>query len=298
MRVTEHDLSAGTDPSAAVLELRRLELQRVAAAAPAKMTGENFPVALRLLPERPRAALTRVYEYARFVDDVGDEATGERLALLDVVERELRAVPTGRSELAPVQRLRPLLADGVDLQPFVDLIEANRRDQRVTRYAGFSDLLEYCRLSAAPVGRIVLAVAGVRDEQLTARSDAVCAALQILEHCQDVGEDARAGRVYLPADDLAREGVGDAELAAPTTSAALRRVIAQQVSRADELLAGADALVRALHGWARVAVAGYAGGGRATSAALRRARYEVLSSAVRPSSARTAWYAVRLWAHR
>lgn len=293
MRVTQHDLSAKTDPSAAMRELRR-----VAAGSLAQMAGENFPVALRLLPKRPRAALTKVYAYARFVDDVGDEANGDRLALLDVVDREVRALPDARSKLPPVQGLQPLVAGGLGVEPLLDLIEANRRDQQVSHYGNFDELLDYCRLSAAPVGRIVLAVADVHDDELTARSDAVCAALQVLEHCQDVGEDARAGRVYLPADDLARAGVGSAELTGSTTSAALRRVVAQQVGRADDLLGEARGLVRALHGWARVAVAGYAAGGRATSQALRRARYDVLSHTIRPSSARTALYAARSWSGR
>jgi squalene synthase HpnC len=258
------------------------------------MGAENFPVALRLVPKAPRADLARLYAYARFVDDVGDEARGDRTALLGIVERDVRALPEG-AYLAPVRGLRPLVAGGVDRQPFLDLIEANRLDQRVTRYARFDDLLGYCRLSAAPVGRVVLAVAGVADAVSVARSDAVCAALQVLEHCQDVAEDARAGRVYLPAGDLDAAGVRDHDLTAPVTSPALRRVVAQQVRRADELLAEGPALVASLHGWARVAVAGFVAGGRATSWALRRADYHVLETTVRPSHRRTAWYAARLW---
>jgi squalene synthase HpnC len=293
VRVTDYDTNSETAPFVSLDELRR-----VAAVSRAQMSAENFPVALRLLPKNPRDGLTRVYAYARFVDDVGDEASGDRLALLDVVERDLRALPDGRSELAPVQGLRPLIAHGIEPAPFLDLIQANRLDQQVSRYDRFDDLLEYCRLSAAPIGRIVLAIAGVHDAGLTAWSDAVCAALQVLEHCQDVGEDARAGRVYLPAEDLAAAGVTDAELTAATTSGALRRVIAQQARRADELLSAGPGLVHGLHGWARVAVAGYVAGGQATSHALRRAGYEVLAGIVRPSSARTAWYAARLWAGR
>jgi squalene synthase HpnC len=293
LRVTDHDLRAETASSVSLDELRR-----VAAMSHAQMTAENFPVALRLLPKIPRDALTRAYAYARFVDDVGDEARGDRLALLDMVERDLRAVPNGHAELAPVQGLEPLVGGGLELGPFLDLIEANRVDQRKSRYADFDELVEYCRLSAAPVGRIVLGIAGLRDDELTARSDAVCTALQVLEHCQDVGEDARAGRVYLPADDLARASVTDAELTAGSTSPGLRRVIAQQARRADEVLDAGRGLVGALRGWARLAVAGYVGGGRATSRALARAHYEVLAGAVRPSSARTAWYAICIWSGR
>jgi len=111
-----------------------------------QMTGENFPVALRLLPPAPRRDLTRVYAYARFVDDLGDEADGDRLARLDEVEADVR----GPATLAPVAGIAPLIRSSrVPLQPFLDLIEANRRDQHTAAYATFDDLLEYCRYSAA-----------------------------------------------------------------------------------------------------------------------------------------------------
>ena len=256
------------------------------------MSGENFPVALRLLPAEPRRDLTLVYAYARFVDDIGDEADGDRLARLDEVEADLR----GPATLAPVAGIAPLVRSGrVPLQPFLDLIEANRRDQHVAGYATFDDLLEYCRYSAAPVGRIVLHLAGAATEPNLASADAVCAALQVLEHCQDVGEDFVRGRVYLPADDLRAAGVDvPAALAAPATSEPVRRVVGRQVERARELLAAGGPLVRGLRGWARVAVAGYVAGGLATADALERAGFDVLGQAVRPSRVRTARHALRL----
>jgi squalene synthase HpnC len=272
------------------------ELQRVAEASHAQITAENFPVALRLLPRGPRDALTRVYGFARFVDDVGDESAGDRLASLDRVAAELRARWSGSTvALRPVEDLAPLTAR-VALRPFLDLVEANRRDQHVSRYATFADLLGYCDLSAAPVGRIVLQLAGVSDAQQVARSDAVCNALQVFEHCQDVAEDARAGRVYLPAEDL--HGVADAELVAGSASPALRAAVALQVQRAEALLAAGPPLVRGLRGWARVAVAGYVAGGLATARALRAADFDVLANAVRPSKAGTARTALRLLAGR
>jgi squalene synthase HpnC len=276
-----------------------LELRRIADAGAAKISAENFPVALRALPRHVRDDLRRAYGFARFVDDVGDEAAGDRLALLDEIERDVRALEGGTPTLAPVRDLLPLLRQhGLALQPLLDLIEANRRDQRVTRYPTFDDLLEYCRLSAAPVGRIVLAIAHVDDPQAIQRSDQVCAALQVLEHCQDVGEDARAGRVYLPADDLRRAGVTHADLTAATTSPQLRRVVAMQVERADALFASGRPLVHRLHGWARVAVAGYLAGGQATAAALRAAEFDVLGAVIRPGRARTVVSATRLMARR
>lgn len=266
------------------------------------MGAENFPVALRVLPRRPRDLLARVYAFARFVDDVGDEfpgAPGERCAQLDVVDAEVRAVWAGRdADLVPVHALRPLATDGVPAAPFLDLIEANRVDQRVSRYRTFDDLVGYCRLSANPVGRIVLHVAGAATAANVADSDAVCTALQVYEHCQDVGEDARMGRVYLPAVDLASAGVADEALQATSTPDPLRRVIEQQVRRADDLLARGRPLVRRLSGWSRLAVAGYVAGGVATSAALRSADYDVLARAVRPAKARTATTVVRMMMRR
>jgi squalene synthase HpnC len=275
------------------------ELNRIAATSSAKITSENFPVALRVLPARARDHLRRAYAFARFVDDVGDRAAGDRPALLDIVERDVRELAGGRAVLGPVRDLAPLLTDHhLRLQPLLDLVEANRRDQLISRYETFDDLLDYCRLSAAPVGRIVLAIAGVSDPGAHRRSDQVCAALQVLEHCQDVGEDAAAGRVYLPATDLRTFGVSEAELTAARTSPALRRVVALQAGRAEQLLDAGRPLVRGLHGWARIAVLGYVSGGRATAAALRRADHEVLARRVRPSKPAIARYATLLAAGR
>jgi squalene synthase HpnC len=271
------------------------ELRRIAATSATKINSENFPVALRVLPADARDQLRRAYAFARFVDDVGDRASGDRLALLDVVERQVNELAGGRPALRPVQDLAPLVAaDDLALQPLRDLIEANRRDQLIKRYDTFDDLLGYCRLSAAPVGRIVLAIAGVSDPDAAGEADQVCAALQVLEHCQDVGEDAAAGRVYLPATDLVAGGVTDADLGARTASPALRRVVALQAERAEHLLAAGPPLIRRLRGWARIAVLGYVAGGRATAAALRRADYEVLSRPVRPTKPGIARHAALL----
>lgn len=271
------------------------ELTRIAVTSRAKITSENFPVALRVLPRRPRDLLSRAYAFARFVDDVGDTAAGDRLALLDAVADDVRALPGGGARLEPVRGMAPLVS-ACGLQPMLDLLEANRRDQTITRYETFDDLLEYCRYSAAPVGRIVLAVAGVDDPLAQQRSDQVCNALQVLEHCQDVGEDAAAGRVYLPALDLRAAGVADADLRARVTSVPLRRVIALQADRAAAMLAAGTPLVHSLRGWARIAVAGYVAGGRATVAALRDGGYDVLDRHLAPATRTTAFHAARILA--
>ncbi|HSY14975.1 MAG TPA: squalene synthase HpnC [Jatrophihabitantaceae bacterium] len=281
-------------------------LDRLLATVAAQAGAENFPVALRVLPRGPRDKLSRVYGYARFVDDIGDEASGDRLALLDLVEHDVRALWSSTSldsvdppRLPIIAALGPVLDDGhMPIQPFLDLIEANRVDQRVHSYPDFDALLGYCRLSAAPVGRIVLHIAHAADDRNIADADAVCAALQVLEHCQDVGEDAAAGRVYLPADELAAAGVAARDLSASQTSAPLRHVLAAQVERALELLRPGRGLVRRLTGWSRVAVAGYVAGGLATADTLRAHDFDVLAASLGPSKLRTATHALRLIAGR
>lgn len=257
--------------------------------------AENFPVALRVLPRQPRAQLMRVYGYARFVDDIGDEAAGDRAALLDLIENDVRRLPAGTAQLEPVRALLPVL-DGCDvpLQLFLDLIEANRMDQVRTSYQSFEELLDYCRLSAAPIGRIVLHLAGAASERNVADSDQVCAALQVLEHCQDVREDALAGRVYLPAGELS----GGADLRASTTSPAVRVLVRAQVERAERMLVPGRGLARRLSGWSRLAVAGYVAGGLATADALRARDYDVLARRLAPTKSRTAYRALDLLVHR
>lgn len=274
-------------------------LDGVAARSGAQMSAENFPVALRLLPREPRDALARVYRFARFVDDVGDEAPGDpvrRLELLDLIATELRTLETGGPvRVAAVSELREPVASGqMSVGPLLDLVEANRLDQAVHSYETFDDLLGYCRYSAAPVGRLVLQLAGAATEENEADSDAVCAGLQVLEHCQDVAEDARMGRVYLPQADLRAAGVDPETLSAGPTPPGVRRVVATQVARSHHLLEPGRALARRLHGWARAAVAGYVAGGMATADALVRADYDVLARSVRPSRVRTAMHGARL----
>ncbi|MFI0484805.1 squalene synthase HpnC [Actinomadura sp. 9N215] len=250
---------------------------------------ENFPVAARLLPARHRAGLRAVYGFARLVDDIGDEAPREQRAkLLGLVDDDLDRVFAGRTPNLPQLRsLAPVVhANRLPEEPFRDLVRANRQDQVVHRYETFGDLVEYCALSAAPVGRIVLRLFRAHRPALVAASDDVCTALQVIEHCQDVGEDHRAGRIYLPGEDLRRFGCAEDDLARPMTPTRLRGVVALEAGRARDLLdRGAAPLMAGLTGWARVAVAGYVAGGRAALTALERGRYDVLAHRPRPRRA-------------
>ena len=251
----------------------------------AQASGENFPVASHLLGRRERGHLLAIYGFARLVDDLGDEASGDRAALLDWLEEDLERIYGHAPPEHPVMRaLAPTVAAcRLPDRPFRRLIEANRRDQRVTRYRTFEELLGYCQLSAAPVGELVLHVFGAASPERIALSDRVCAALQVVEHLQDVAEDHARGRVYLPAQDLQRLGCPEADLAAARVSDPLREVLALQGARARTLLEAGAPLAATLAPRPRLAVAGFVAGGRAALDALERAGYEVLGERPRPT---------------
>lgn len=256
---------------------------------------ENFPVALRFLPAKIRQRLLAVYGFARLVDDVGDEGRGDIGVQLDWLEEDLARAATGSAVHPLVQRLTPLLVDlALPLDPFRRLIEANRHDQQVRRYQTFEDLRAYCALSATPVGELVLGIFEVSTPERRAWSDDVCTALQLVEHLQDIGEDARRGRVYLPAEDLDRFGCPESDLLAPTASRVLREVVAFETDRSRHLLRPATPLARSLPVLPRLAVSGFAAGGLATADALTKADYEVLAETRRPARSRVLFHLARL----
>jgi squalene synthase HpnC len=273
-------------------------LSAASAQAGEKAKKENFPVALRLLPARQRRHLLAVYRFARTVDDVGDLAPpDQRLDLLRELFADVRRLyaadgepdRSGSPRLAVVQGLADTVADcRLPMEPLLDLISANEQDQVVTRYQTFAELLDYCRLSANPVGRIVLHVFGRYTDERAQLSDAICTGLQLTEHWQDVGEDMRAGRIYIPAEDMRSYGCEEADLLSQRTSPQLRRLMAFEADRARGLIDAGAPLVGTLRGPARAAVAGYVAGGRAALAALAHADYEVLAAAPRPGKGRVA----------
>ncbi len=261
----------------------------------ANASGENFPVALRVLPAVHRRHLTALYGFARLTDDLGDEAreTGQadgdlRLRLLDELDADVDRIYQGATPRSPVmQKMAVTVAEcHVPAQPLRDLIQANRQDQRVTRYQTFAELAQYCELSANPVGQIVLYIFGVATGERIALSDNICTALQLAEHWQDVAEDLANGRIYLPGEDLKRFNVTEADLAVPTAGPAVRDLMRFETDRAARLLDQGAPLVGTLRGAARVAVAGYLAGGRAALAAIRGQRYDVLIATARPRKPR------------
>jgi squalene synthase HpnC len=250
--------------------------------------SENFPVASRALARRDREHLLALYGYARLVDDAGDEAAGDRAALLDEIETELDRIYTGVAPRHALTRRLAATVQACDLPraPLQALIAANRQDQVVHSYATFDDLLGYCELSANPVGRLVLHVLDAATPERIALSDRVCTALQLAEHWQDVVEDLARGRVYLPAEDLERFGVSAADLDRSPAPDSVRSLMSFEVQRAREILAEGTPLVRTLHGRPRLAVAAFVGGGRAALDAIDRAGGDVSAGA--PRATRTA----------
>jgi squalene synthase HpnC len=252
-------------------------------------TNENFPVASWLLPAPVRSDLMAVYGFARLTDDIGDESEGDRLAHLGWLDRELERAVRGDADHPVMRRTgATIAARGLTLQPFRDLIEANRRDQSVRRYETFEDLVGYCRLSANPVGRLVLEIFGAATPDRVAQSDDVCTGLQIVEHLQDVAEDLAQDRVYLPLEDLRREGCDESDLRVARAGPALRRVIALESSRARQLLFSGAPLAASLPLRPRLAVAAFAAGGMAALDAIETAAFDVLASTCKPRPGRFA----------
>ena len=247
---------------------------------------ENFTVGSWLLPRALRPHLFAVYAFCRRTDDLGDEASGDRLALLNDWEAELSLCDAGQ----PTDPVMVALQDtirrfDIPTEPFTRLIEANRIDQRQQRYSTYDDLLYYCSHSAEPVGRMVLYVLGYRDPKRQALSDATCTALQLANFWQDVRRDYQMGRVYIPQEDMTRFGYSEQELAAGVVNDRFRSLMRFQVDRAEALFRQGLPLQKLLHGRARLDIALFSRGGMAVLAAIRRQNYDVLSR--RPMVTRT-----------
>jgi squalene synthase HpnC len=249
-----------------------------AAAVMRKARAENFSVASRLLPPRLRRHLLAIYGFARLVDDLGDEYEGDRSAALDELEADLDRIYAG--EQPRHEALRPLPATirkfELPREPFDKLIQANRQDQAVNSYQTWEDLLAYCELSANPVGHLVLHVLRAATPERIELSDEVCTALQLIEHWQDVGEDFRRERLYIPFEDMQQYSVTEEDLSEDTTLTNVRTLVYFETFRTRQLLEDGAPLVGMLSGWGKLAVAGYVGGGFATLDAIERIECAVL----------------------
>ena len=217
---------------------------------------ENFPVASLLCPARFRPPIAAIYQFARTADDIADEGNAsptERLAELAAYRADLNAVSQGKpaserwptvfAALGPTLKLWQL-----PLPLLTDLLSAFEQDIVKTRYANQAELLDYCRRSANPIGRLLLHLYGVQDAKALAQSDCICTALQLVNFWQDLSEDIPRGRIYLPADMQVKHGVTEAALLSQQLSSNTRALVADSVGWARQLMQQGAPLVRQVPG--------------------------------------------------
>lgn len=238
---------------------------------------ENFTLISWLVPWRMRPHLVALYAFCRTVDDVGDEAPGDRDALLDRFEEELHAAYSGPPRHPVLVALKRTI-DRFNLpqEPFLKLIEANRIDQRKPRYENFAELLHYCDYSANPVGRLFLMLFGYHDEDLFAFSDATCTALQLVNFWQDVKRDYEMGRIYLPSDEMVRYGVEEVDLAADRADASFKELLRFQVERTREYFKAGLPLIDRVRGHLKVDIALFSQGGLAILQKIEKSGFDTL----------------------
>ncbi|MGO9434940.1 MAG: squalene synthase HpnC [Terracidiphilus sp.] len=256
---------------------------------------ENFHVATWFLPQELRPHFHAIYAYCRISDDLGDEVgdSSEALALLDLWSRELDACYEGQVRhpvfVALAETIR---ACSIPKEPFADLLTAFRQDQVVTRYGAMQEVLEYCRYSANPVGRLVLYACGYADEERFRLSDATCSALQLANFWQDVRVDFAKGRVYLPQDDMQRFGVTDETIAKGIATPAFRALLDYEVDFARRLFEEGLPLIGMVGRELAIDLDLFSRGGLAILRAIESQDYDVLSA--RPAIAKRTKLALAL----
>lgn len=214
---------------------------------------ENFPVASWLLPKRLRRPVEAVYRFARSADDIADEGdapAAERLRQLAGYRASLDRIERGETPNDPVfgPLAEAIRAHDMPLAPFRDLLSAFAQDVEKTRYANFGELMDYCRRSANPVGRLMMHLYGDHDARHLAYSDAICSSLQLINFLQDIAVDYRKNRVYLPQDELAAHHVDEAQIANGDARGLWRAMMLRQIERTRRMLQAGAPLGRILKG--------------------------------------------------
>jgi squalene synthase HpnC len=256
---------------------------------------ENFHVATWFLPKALRPHFYAIYAYCRISDDLGDEIgdTSAALALLDLWGRELDGCYEGHARHPVFVALAETIRScSIPKRPFADLLTAFRQDQVITRYGSMQEVLEYCRYSANPVGRLVLYACGYCDEERFRLSDATCSALQLANFWQDVRVDFAKDRVYLPQDDMRRFGVSDETIAAGVATTGFRALLDYEVDFARRLFEEGLPLIGMVGKELAVDLDLFSRGGLAILRAIERQDYDVLSA--RPAIAKRTKMALAL----
>ncbi len=238
---TKFDAATILDESALSLEEARTYCRRLATSH-----YENFLVGSLFVPRSLRQHFYNIYAYCRISDDLGDECPDPQLALqnLDQWEDMLKACYSGQVRHPVFVALHETIGQyEIPIHPFADLLKAFRLDQTKNRYRTYQELLEYCRYSANPVGRLVLYLGGYRDAERQELSDCTCTALQLANHWQDIAVDLRnLNRIYIPAEDLEQCRYSEEELKAHTCNESFRNVMKIEINRARELFLKGRAL--------------------------------------------------------
>jgi squalene synthase HpnC len=264
---------------------REIREAREAALRLAKSHYENFPVVSVLIRKELRADVAAIYWFARTADDLADEGDAppkERLARLDEFESRLTALLAGEAE-TPIEAALAHTVHTRRLDPrhFYDLLSAFKQDVVVSRYADFDELLDYCRRSANPVGRLLLELYDVRDEEAARRSDDVCTALQLANFYQDLSLDLPKGRVYIPQNELVDFGANDTTTLAGVDDSVFRDLMRFQVERASRLFDRGRGVLPYLKGRIRMEIKWTILGGERILEKIRRLDYD--TRAVRPA---------------
>lgn len=229
-----------------------------------------------LLPRALRQHVYAVYAFCRQVDDLGDEAPGDRLRLLDDWQAELERCYHSTPRHPILVALRETIHRfAIPPQPLLKLIEANRMDQRISRYRTFEELLHYCDHSANPVGHLFLYLFGYADAARQRLADATCTALQLTNFWQDIAVDLGKGRVYIPQEDMARFGYSEEELERGIVNDSFRALMAFEVGRTRELFAKGLGLLDMVDGRLKVDLKLFSLGGLAVLEALDRSDYDI-----------------------
>ncbi len=263
---------------------------------------ENFSVASSLVPARLRQHFANIYAYCRWADDLADE-TGDSAASLELLDwwrGQLEDCFRGRAEHPVFVALTQSIEDfDIPREPFWDLLSAFRQDQRKTRYETEDELLDYCRRSANPVGRLVLRLGRCDDDENVQLSDCICTGLQRINFCQDVRRDFERGRIYLPRESWRKFNIAESDFSVDRANASFRELIAHEVDRAESHLVQGQPLVERAAPDLRMPIDLFVRGGLALVRGVRNIHYDVLRR--RPIVGR--WTKLRLiagawWRHR
>ncbi len=264
----------------------------------ARRRQENFTVVSFLLPRALRSHFYNIYAYCRWADDLSDEIgdPAKSLELLQWWNDSLVDCFAGKASHPVFVALHETVRQfQIPIEPFADLLSAFRQDQTQTRYETLDELLGYCRRSADPVGRLILYLGRCFSAENARLSDSICTGLQLVNFWQDVADDRRRGRIYVPQEDCRRFGVAESDFAAGKCTDAFRSLLKYECDVAERYLLAGRPLVEIVPNKLRLDIELFIEGGLGTVHAIRRANYDVWTARPHLSKMNKSFIAVRCW---